>query len=118
MTNSRQRFDDYLNYYDNYPSKIIAVWGLNVWHFSRAAVVRGQVITPSGMGLIGVRVSTNGASEGFTMTRFVIHVLFFIIIIIIVIAITITLTITIIITIIIIIVIIPNGASEGFTMTR
>ena len=36
---------------------------------SRAAVVRGQVVTPDGMGLIGVRVSTNGANEGFTMTR-------------------------------------------------
>ena len=32
-------------------------------------MVRGKVITPSGMGLIGVRVSTNGANEGFTMTR-------------------------------------------------
>ena len=36
---------------------------------SRAAVVRGKVVTPNGMGLIGVRVSTNGANEGFTMTR-------------------------------------------------
>jgi hypothetical protein len=32
-------------------------------------VVRGKVVTPNGMGLIGVRVSTNGANEGFTMTR-------------------------------------------------
>ena len=32
-------------------------------------MVRGQVVTPDGMGLIGVRVSTNGANEGFTMTR-------------------------------------------------
>ena len=70
--NSRQ-FD----YYYNYPSKIIAVQGLNILNFSRAAVVRGQVITPSGMGLIGVRVSTNGASEGFTMTRLTIVVLTF-----------------------------------------
>ena len=37
--------------------------------FSRAAVVRGQVVTPSGMGLIGVRVSTTLPNEGFTMTR-------------------------------------------------
>ncbi|XP_059078932.1 teneurin-m-like isoform X2 [Tigriopus californicus] len=36
---------------------------------SRAAVVRGQVFTPSGMGLIGVRVSTTLPNEGFTMTR-------------------------------------------------
>ena len=37
---------------------------------SRAAVVRGQVVTPgSGMGLIGVRVSTTLPNEGFTMTR-------------------------------------------------
>ena len=38
-------------------------------YFSRAAVVRGQVVTPSGMGLIGVRVSTTLPNEGFTMTR-------------------------------------------------
>ena len=38
-------------------------------YFSRAAVVRGQVITSSGMGLIGVRVSTTLPNEGFTMTR-------------------------------------------------
>ena len=36
---------------------------------SRAAVVRGQVVTKEGMGLIGVRVSTNIPNEGFTMTR-------------------------------------------------
>ena len=36
---------------------------------SRAAVVRGQVVTPTGMGLIGVRVSTTIYNEGFTMTR-------------------------------------------------
>ncbi|XP_040567553.1 teneurin-m isoform X3 [Lepeophtheirus salmonis] len=36
---------------------------------SRAAVVRGQVVTPSGMGLIGVRVSTTLPNEGFTLTR-------------------------------------------------
>ena len=36
---------------------------------SRAAVVRGQVITSDGMGLIGVRVSTTLPHEGFTMTR-------------------------------------------------
>ena len=36
---------------------------------SRAAVVRGQVVTESGMGLIGVRVSTTLPNEGFTMTR-------------------------------------------------
>ena len=38
-------------------------------NFSRAAVVRGQVVTSSGMGLIGVRVSTTLPNEGFTMTR-------------------------------------------------
>ena len=37
--------------------------------YSRAAVVRGQVVTESGMGLIGVRVSTTLPNEGFTMTR-------------------------------------------------
>ena len=38
-------------------------------YYSRAAVVRGQVVTESGMGLIGVRVSTTLPNEGFTMTR-------------------------------------------------
>ncbi len=37
--------------------------------FSRAAVVRGRVVTSNGMGLIGVRVSTTLPNEGFTMTR-------------------------------------------------
>ena len=37
--------------------------------YSRAAVVRGRVVTASGMGLIGVRVSTTLPNEGFTMTR-------------------------------------------------
>lgn len=32
-------------------------------------MVRGQVVTPTGMGLIGVRVSTTLPNEGFTMTR-------------------------------------------------
>ena len=32
-------------------------------------MVRGQVVTESGMGLIGVRVSTTLPNEGFTMTR-------------------------------------------------
>ena len=37
--------------------------------YSRAAVVRGKVVTSDGMGLIGVRVSTTLPHEGFTMTR-------------------------------------------------
>ena len=38
--------------------------------FRRASVIRGKVLTPSGQGLRGVRVS-NGLSlkEGFTLTR-------------------------------------------------
>ncbi|XP_075234226.1 teneurin transmembrane protein Ten-m isoform X2 [Lycorma delicatula] len=36
---------------------------------SRSAVVRGRVVTVMGMGLMGVRVSTNTIKEGFTMTR-------------------------------------------------
>ena len=32
-------------------------------------MVRGKVVTESGMGLIGVRVSTTLPNEGFTMTR-------------------------------------------------
>ncbi|XP_050443335.1 teneurin-m isoform X3 [Adelges cooleyi] len=40
-------------------------------HFntSRSAVIRGRVVTSTGMGLMGVRVSTNIAPEGFTLTR-------------------------------------------------
>lgn len=37
--------------------------------FSRSAVIRGRVVTSTGMGLMGVRVSTNIAPEGFTLTR-------------------------------------------------
>ena len=49
-------------------------FSLKVYFFvcvsSRAAVVRGQVVTSDGMGLIGVRVSTTATPhEGFTMTR-------------------------------------------------
>ncbi|XP_049938928.1 teneurin-m [Schistocerca serialis cubense] len=36
---------------------------------SRSAVVRGQVVTAMGMGLMGVRVSTSTPLEGFTLTR-------------------------------------------------
>ncbi|KAF4528732.1 hypothetical protein B566_EDAN008998 [Ephemera danica] len=36
---------------------------------SRTAVVRGRVVTASGMGLMGVRVSTSQHLEGFTLTR-------------------------------------------------
>ena len=42
---------------------------IRLFFHSRAAVVRGQVVTKEGMGLIGVRVSTNIPNEGFTMTR-------------------------------------------------
>ena len=50
--------------------KISQKYVLNVFvYYSRAAVVRGQVVTESGMGLIGVRVSTTLPNEGFTMTR-------------------------------------------------
>lgn len=38
-------------------------------NFSRAAVIRGRVVTKLGMGLMGVRVSTTASNEGFTMTR-------------------------------------------------
>ena len=36
---------------------------------SRAAVVRGKVVSASGLGLFGVRVSSANAREGFTLTR-------------------------------------------------
>ena len=53
-----------LQHYSNLP-----ILTINYSVYSRAAVVRGQVITSSGMGLIGVRVSTTLPNEGFTMTR-------------------------------------------------
>ena len=46
-----------------------SVFDRSLFFSSRAAVVRGQVVTESGMGLIGVRVSTTLPNEGFTMTR-------------------------------------------------
>ena len=43
---------------------------MNSVHFSsRAAVVRGKVVTASGLGLFGVRVSSSNPLEGFTLTR-------------------------------------------------
>ncbi|XP_063233060.1 LOW QUALITY PROTEIN: teneurin-m [Bacillus rossius redtenbacheri] len=36
---------------------------------SRSAVVRGKVVTATGTGLVGVRVSTSTPLEGFTLTR-------------------------------------------------
>lgn len=41
----------------------------HISYFSRAAVVRGRIITNMGMGLMGVRVSTSTPLEGFTLTR-------------------------------------------------
>ena len=38
--------------------------------FSRSAVIRGRVVTPSGRGLVGVRVSRESQHhEGYTMTQ-------------------------------------------------
>ncbi|XP_046748396.1 teneurin-m isoform X1 [Diprion similis] len=41
----------------------------NHFNTSRSAVVRGQVVTALGTGLMGVRVSTSTPLEGFTLTR-------------------------------------------------
>ncbi|CAB3368884.1 Hypothetical predicted protein [Cloeon dipterum] len=41
----------------------------NHFNTSRAAVIRGRIVTSSGMGVIGVRVATSLLLEGFTMTR-------------------------------------------------
>ncbi|XP_071453131.1 teneurin-m isoform X1 [Hetaerina americana] len=41
----------------------------NHFNTSRTAVVRGRVVTPTKMGLMGVRVSTSTPLEGFTLTR-------------------------------------------------
>ena len=43
---------------------------LYCYHCRRASVIRGRVLTPSGQGLRGVRVSNGAAQkEGFTLTR-------------------------------------------------
>lgn len=37
---------------------------------SRVAVMRGQVVTPQGLGIVGIRVSVDRESRfGFTLTR-------------------------------------------------
>lgn len=41
-----------------------------IWCCSRVSVMRGQVITPQGLGIIGIRVSVDRDSRfGFTLTR-------------------------------------------------
>lgn len=38
--------------------------------YSRVSVIRGQVITPQGLGIVGIRVSVDKDSRfGFTLTR-------------------------------------------------
>ena len=47
-------------------------WFQNVfiYYYSRVSVIRGQVITPQGLGIIGIRVSVDkDARFGFTLTR-------------------------------------------------
>lgn len=39
-------------------------------HYSRVSVMRGQVVTPQGLGIVGIRVSVDRDSRfGFTLTR-------------------------------------------------
>lgn len=39
-------------------------------NYSRVSVMRGQVITPQGLGIVGIRVSVDRDSRfGFTLTR-------------------------------------------------
>ena len=39
--------------------------------FRRVSIIRGQVLTERGEGLVGVRVSVSGArGQGFTLTRY------------------------------------------------
>ena len=37
--------------------------------YSRAAVIRGRVVTEAGRPIVGLRVSSNQTNDGFTMTR-------------------------------------------------
>jgi hypothetical protein len=42
----------------------------SICYYSRVSVIRGQVITPQGLGIIGIRVSVDKDSRfGFTLTR-------------------------------------------------
>jgi hypothetical protein len=41
-----------------------------ICYYSRVSVIRGQVVTPQGLGIIGIRVSVDkDARFGFTLTR-------------------------------------------------
>lgn len=43
---------------------------VSIYYYSRVSVIRGQVITPQGLGIIGIRVSVDkDARFGFTLTR-------------------------------------------------
>lgn len=47
-----------------YPNRI------DFFQFSRVAVMRGQVVSPQGLGIVGIRVSVDRESKfGFTLTR-------------------------------------------------
>lgn len=44
--------------------------GIDFFQFSRVAVMRGQVVSPQGLGIVGIRVSVDRESKfGFTLTR-------------------------------------------------
>lgn len=46
------------------------VFNSNYFSCSRVSVMRGQVVTPQGLGIIGIRVSVDRDSRfGFTLTR-------------------------------------------------
>lgn len=43
---------------------------IDFFQFSRVAVMRGQVVSPQGLGIVGIRVSVDRESKfGFTLTR-------------------------------------------------
>jgi len=52
------------------PSFISASWLCLLSLYSRVSVMRGQVVTPQGLGIVGIRVSVDRDSRfGFTLTR-------------------------------------------------
>jgi len=47
-----------------------AIWTRLLSFCSRVSVMRGQVVTPQGLGIVGIRVSVDKDSRfGFTLTR-------------------------------------------------
>jgi len=64
----------YFIYFYEAKWRVITFWGFFhqglIFLHSRVAVIRGQVLSPQGLGIIGVRVSVDSKTKnGFTLTR-------------------------------------------------